>query len=223
MWFRFFLYAPVLLGAGFLTDALQHLLDRCNQLASLGATGFFLFVGVYVLSSLFCMPCLPFTLLAGAVFGVKWGICAVFLGLAGGSSANFLLARHFGRGALARRLLARPRLALVDQAVAREGWQIVALLRLCPIPFGFSNYVYGLTAIEFWHYLGASMAGLMPGTAVFVYLGSAGLRSLESVSEGSGQHPLQYVLLGLTVVAAILVFAIVGRIVKRVVVEKVEG
>ncbi len=212
----------VFLGTGFLNEALAHLLERCDRLASMGATGFALFVGIYILSSLCCLPCIPFTLLAGAVFGAGWGTVAVMLGLAGGAAANFLISRRLGRGHLAKRLLSRPKLALVDKAVAREGWRIVALLRLCPIPFGFSNYVYGLTAIEFWHYLGASMIGLLPGTAVFVYFGAVGMRSLQSASEGTSKHPLEYVLMGFALLAALLVFTIVGRIVRGVVVEKVE-
>lgn len=210
------------LASSFFSRSLEHLLERCEQLASMGTTGLLLFIGIYVLSSLLCLPCLPFTLLAGAIFGFGWGLVAVMIGLAGGAAGNFLLARHLGRGPLAKRLLARPRLSLVDKAVAREGWRIVALLRFCPIPFGFSNYVYGLTAIEFWHYLGASMMGLLPGTAVFVYLGAEGMRSLQSVGGEDARHPLQYFLIGMAAVAAILVFAILGRIVKRVVEHRIE-
>ncbi len=76
------------LGASFLNDSLQHLMERCDQLASMGALGVIIFVGIYLWSSLFCMPCLPFTLLAGAIFGLGWGTLAVMLGLAGGAAAN---------------------------------------------------------------------------------------------------------------------------------------
>jgi len=61
----------------------------------------------------------------------------------------------------------------VDEAVAREGWKIVALTRLSPVfPFNLLNYAFGLTNVRVRDYVVASWAGTLPGTILYVYLGS---------------------------------------------------
>ena len=63
--------------------------------------------------------------------------------------------------------------AAVDEAVAHEGWKIVALTRLSPLfPFKLLNYAFGLTSVRVRDYVVASWAGTLPGTIVYVYLGS---------------------------------------------------
>jgi uncharacterized membrane protein YdjX (TVP38/TMEM64 family) len=60
-------------------------------------------------------------------------------------------------------------------AVAREGWQIVALLRLSPVvPFNLQNYALGVTAIPFWRYVSATLVGMIPGALIYVYFGTFG-------------------------------------------------
>ena len=64
-------------------------------------------------------------------------------------------------------------IADVDAAVAREGWKIVLLTRLSPaFPFNLLNYAFGLTRVALRDYVLASWIGMMPGTVMYVYLGS---------------------------------------------------
>ena len=61
----------------------------------------------------------------------------------------------------------RPKYQAIDRAVTKEGWQVVVLLRLSPIiPFNVQNYALGVTSIPFWHYLGATLIGIIPGIAI---------------------------------------------------------
>jgi uncharacterized membrane protein YdjX (TVP38/TMEM64 family) len=53
------------------------------------------------------------------------------------------------------------------------------------VPFVFSNYFYGLTAIRFWPYVLASWIGMIPLTVLYVSFGVAGR---EVALEGS--HPV---------------------------------
>ncbi|HMJ06503.1 MAG TPA: VTT domain-containing protein, partial [Chthoniobacterales bacterium] len=118
--------------------------------------------------------------------------------------------RYAARAAVARQMARYPRFQAIDGAIAREGWKIVGLLRMCPVPFGVTNYLYGLTAIPFWRYMAATMVGMIPGNLMFVYVGALGKRTTE------GPHsPLEYLLGGLTLAALVGVMIILRRIARR--------
>ena len=78
------------------------------------------------------------------------------------------------------------RFALLDQAVMRDGAQIVLLARLSPIsPYVAFSYMFGLTAVGFLPFLGASAVGILPASFVYVYLGETG-RKATTRSRGGG-------------------------------------
>ena len=81
---------------------------------------------------------------------------------------------------------------------------------MCPVPFGITNYLYSLTAIKFWPYMGATMIGLLPPNIAFVYLGAFGKRSLDGP-----RHPVEYALGGLAFIALLGVMLILRRIAQR--------
>ena len=59
-------------------------------------------------------------------------------------------------------------------ALGEQGLKIVLLTRLSPIfPFNLLNYAFGLTDVKLWQYVLASWIGMIPGTIMYVYLGSA--------------------------------------------------
>ncbi|MFN2476886.1 MAG: TVP38/TMEM64 family protein [Chthoniobacterales bacterium] len=176
----------------------------------LGLLGALLYGVIFGLISMLMLPSLPFTIVAGFAFGMVNGTISIMLGIAIGASLGFLVARYAARGVVAQKIAANRRFSLIDRAIATDGWKIVGLLRLCPVPFGISNYLYGLTAIDFWRYMGASLLGMLPGCVAFVYLGAFGKQTIEG-----GRNPVQYVLGGLTVVALIGVTWMLGRIARR--------
>ncbi len=178
--------------------------------AGFGFLGVLIYGLVYGLAALLLMPCLPFSVFAGFTFGWLGGLLAVNLGIALGAAGGFLIIRATARGKLARRIEKNPRFRAIDDAIAREGWKIVGLLRMCPVPFGLTNYLYGLTAIEFWRYLAATMVGMLPGNALFVYLGVIGKKTLDGP-----RHPLEYGAALLALAAMIAVVIILRRIARR--------
>ena len=50
------------------------------------------------------------------------------------------------------------------------------------IPFNLSNYFYGLTAVRFWPYVLASWIGMIPGTFLYVYIGTAGKAAVQAAA-----------------------------------------
>src|SRR5207245_7441385 len=60
-----------------------------------------------------------------------------------------------------------------DEAAAREAWTIVGCTRVSPVfPFNRLNYAFGRTRVSFREYLVASWIGMLPGTILYVYIGS---------------------------------------------------
>lgn len=173
-----------------------------------GLLGIGIYAGLIVVLELLLIPCLPLTIAAGAVFGFTYGSVAIVLGNALAAAAGFLVARHLARAPLMRRFGHHPRFESTDEAIRRRGWMIVGLLRLCPLPFGPMNYLYGLTAIDFTHYLLATVIAMFPGNLLFVYLGSVGKKTLAGGSLG----PVDWMLLAIGLTA----FVAVGFVVRRV-------
>ena len=186
--------------------------------AQLGFAGILVFALSYAVAAIAFIPCMPWTIAAGIFFGFTRGLLAVLIGSTLGAAGCFLLARAIGREAIAEKLRRNQKFSLIDHAIGREGWKIVILLRMMPVPFGMSNYFYGLTAITFWHYMIATWIGMIYGNVVFVYLGAVGKRGLESGNLGH-RHPLEYALTGVSIIAAFAVSAVLRRIAKTVVTE----
>src|SRR4029434_5373395 len=110
---------------------------------------------------------------AGVVFGVLRGSIIASIAAALGAASAFLVSRYLARAWVARKIERNPKFKAIDEAVAKEGWKIVILTRLSPVfPFNVMNYTFGLTRVSFWEYFFASWIGMMPGTVLYVYVGS---------------------------------------------------
>lgn len=163
----------VALAAGRALDAPALLREALERILDLGPWGPAIFVALYVAATVLLMPASILTLGAGAVFGLVHGVVTVWIGAMLGATAAFLIGRYLARDAVARRLEAYPAFAALDAAVAREGWKIVWLTRLSPaFPFILLNYAFGLTRVSLRDYVLASSVGMLPGTLMYVYLGS---------------------------------------------------
>ena len=178
----------------------------------LGPFGPVAFIAIYILATVLMVPGAALGLAAGAIFGVAAGTAWVSAGSTLGAGCAFLIARFLARDAVAGLVASRMSLATLDQAMEREGWKVVLLARLSPVfPFNLLNYALGLTRVRFSHYLAASWIGMLPGTLLFVYLGSlarAGLRPEE-------RTPLEWGLYGVGLAATIGVTIIVTRMARN--------
>lgn len=195
-----------------------------NYFREMGWLGVLLFAGAIVLVQFVAAPLSPMGIAAGLIFGFGRGFAALFLGTALGALLNFLLARYLLRQPIARRLAANEKFHAIDSAIGREGWKIVALLRFCPIPFGFANYCYGLTAIPLLPYLAATIFAIMPANLFFVWLGVTAHEGLAAAT-GSGRprHPLEYVFLAVGLIAAFLALRQVSRVARQALAAKDAG
>ena len=198
-----------------LTDLLLASHDKFQHLGWLGVLAY---AGALVLLQMVIIPLAPTALAAGGVFGFWKGFIAITLGTNGGAAINFLISRHLARNAVNRWLGHHEKFRLIDSAVAREGWKIIALLRLCPIPFGLANYAYGLTAIGFWPYFLATFFAIIPANCFFVWLGSTAQHGLAAATGAEqARHPGEYAFLAIGLIAFFLVLRHITKLAKAAV------
>ena len=94
----------------------------------------------------------------------------------------------------------------VDGAVKKDGWKVVALLRMSPVlPSGFKSYFLGLTRVRLADYVSASAAGMLPGILLKVYVGAAGR---GAITEGGA---LNWSIFAAGAAATVALTLIVGR------------
>jgi len=205
-------------------DAPARLSDALAELRGLGAWGPVLFVGLYVVATVLFLPGWILTLGAGAVFGLARGAIAVSIAATLGATAAFLVGRYLARDAVARRLEQYPRFAAIDRAVAREGWKIVGLTRLSPaFPFNLLNYAYGLTRVSLRDYALASWIGMMPGTIMYVYVGSLAGTLAALGERGRARTSAEWALYAVGLVATIAVTVYVTRLARSALANRVDN
>jgi uncharacterized membrane protein YdjX (TVP38/TMEM64 family) len=157
-------------GSANIADALAGLVGYVRNAGGLGVA---VFAAVYVLAAVALLPGAALTLAAGFLYGPLLGTIVVSPVSVVAATCAFLLGRTVAREWVGRRVAGQPRFAAVDEAVGRQGFRIVALLRLSPLfPFNLLNYALGLTKVRLRDFVLASWLGMLPGTALYVYLGS---------------------------------------------------
>ena len=152
-----------------------------------GATGVLVYALVYVAATLLLVPGSLLTVGAGFAYGPIGGTLLVSPVSVIAALLAFWLGRFVARDWVARRVASNPKFASIDEAVARNSFKIILLLRLSPIlPFNLLNYALGLARVRVRDYVLASFIGMLPGTFLYVYLGSL----VTSASElASGRAP----------------------------------
>lgn len=150
--------------------SLNELLPRIQHL---GPWGPLAFIAVYILACVSLAPGAILTLGAGALFGVLRGTIFVSIGSVLGATLTFLIGRYLARDWVTRKIAGNTKFQAVSKAVAAEGWKIVALTRLSPLfPFNLLNYAFGITEVRLRDYVLASWIAMLPGTVMYVYIGS---------------------------------------------------
>jgi len=171
------------------------------------------FVLLYIIATVLFVPAWILTVGGGALFGVLLGSLYVSIGSTIGATCAFVLGRSLARDVLAKRLNQNPKLKALDDALAREGWKIVGLVRLSPVfPYNLMNYAFGLTRVSLRHYFFASWIGMLPGTVMYVYFGSLA-KSLAELGTGHDERtPAQWALYGLGLIATITITIYLTRL-----------
>lgn len=196
-----------------IADWISALAERAR---STGATGVVLFFVAYVAATVLFLPGSLLTLAAGFAYGPVWGLALASPASVAGATCAFVLGRTLLRDWAAARVQRSARARAVDAAVAREGFKIVLLLRLSPLfPFNALNYLLSLTQVRLASYVLASFIGMLPATALYVYLGSLAPAAAELSSQASGAGTTRTLLYAAGLLATVAVVVIGARAARR--------
>ena len=174
------------------------------------------FIASYVVATILFVPGSLLTLAAGAIFGLAQGTALVSFASVSGATLAFLVGRTLARETIERKINRMPRFNALDKALHRNGFLVVLLTRLSPFfPFNLLNYAYGLTSVSLRSYLVASWIGMLPGTVLYVYVGSL-VTSLTQVFHGEVETGLGgRVLFVLGLIATVLMTLLLTRMASR--------
>ena len=195
-----------IMAAWFLLPVDEWIKQLRGWVDGLGPWGYVIYGLIYIGATIVLAPGAPLTIAAGLIFG-GWGIPLVIVSATIGACLAFLIARHLARDRVKKAIYSRPKFKAVSDVVGEDGWKIVGLMRLSPaVPFNLQNYFFGVTDVKFWHYALATFFGIMPGSALYTYLGVIG-----GEAGGGSSSTLKWVFLGAGLVATIIVTVFVSK------------
>jgi uncharacterized membrane protein YdjX (TVP38/TMEM64 family) len=193
-----------------LRERTADLLERLHGLGWWGLAGLGL---LYTPVAVLLGPAWLLTIGAGAFFDFGPALVAASLGSTTAAAVAFLLGRTAARGWVEARLGGDVRLRALDRAVGRRGFWIVLLTRLSPLfPYVVLNYAFSLTRISLRDFVLASWVGMLPGTVLYLYLGSL-TKTLTGTAPETGPAGRALFFLGLGATLAVTI--LLGRIARR--------
>ncbi|MGM8871398.1 FAD-dependent oxidoreductase [Psychrobacter sp. 2Y5] len=141
-----------------------------------------LFFLAYVLVAAFSLPgAAIMTLLAGALFGLWWGLLLASFASSIGALFAFLASRYLLRDSFQSKFANK--LKSINTGIEKDGGFYLFTLRLLPLfPFFIVNILMGLTTIKAWTYYWVSQIGMLAGTFVYVNAGVQ-LAQIESLGD----------------------------------------
>ncbi|MFT5083171.1 MAG: putative membrane protein YdjX (TVP38/TMEM64 family) [Lentisphaeria bacterium] len=122
----------------------------------------------------------PLSIIAGAVFGVWYGVLIVSFASSIGATLGMLVSRTLLQDWVKKRFATT--IDKVNVGIALDGSQYLFTLRLIPpIPYFVINLVFGLTQIRVATFYIVSQLGMLPATFLYVNAG-ASLGTVEKFS-----------------------------------------
>lgn len=143
----------------------------------------------------------------GWLFGFLPALVLVNVALTLAAIVTFKISRHLLQDTIESRYA--PRLVWLNRALDREGAWYVILLRVLPISYSLTNYLLGATRLRTRTFWWATHIGLLPGNAVFTFVGS----QLPTLGELSRKGVMAFI--SWEVIAALIVLSVFPLVLHR--------
>lgn len=139
-----------------------------KKLAGYGLITSISFIFVYTLRPLVFFPASVMTLTSVFVFGPIEGFVISYLGELSSAVVTFYVGKFFGE---TLGLTRKPLIKKIAPYFRENAFLSIFILRIIPLfPFDFVNYASGIFRINFKKYFYATILGVIPGLAAFIFL-----------------------------------------------------
>jgi uncharacterized membrane protein YdjX (TVP38/TMEM64 family) len=189
-------------------------------IAGLGPWGIAGFVAIYIAATSLLIPESALSIIAGALFGLAWGIAAAALAMLLAATLQYALARRLLHERIERLLAGRPLLASIERAVKRQEFRLQLLLRLAPLNPATISYLLGAAGVRFGGFVLACLA-VAPHLLLEVYFGYAGRHAVHMAARDHHQVYLHDAIVFGGLAIAVLVLALISRTAYKAVLEAV--
>jgi uncharacterized membrane protein YdjX (TVP38/TMEM64 family) len=198
----------------------HHISTIESWITGLGLWGVIAFVGLFVLATSLLLPDTVLCIIAGALFGLGWGVATVVVGSLLAGALQFALSRQLLRALIQRTLAARPSLAAIQRAVRRDQLRLQVLLRLAPLNPATISYLLGAAGVQFSGFVIGCLA-LTPNLAIEVYFGRAGRHVARMAGGGARTAHLHDLAIIGGLVVCVIVMVLISRMARRALVQAV--
>jgi uncharacterized membrane protein YdjX (TVP38/TMEM64 family) len=197
-------------------DVHRHLSAIEGWLHDIGPWGVVVYIAAFALLSSLFIPFTPLAMTGGALFGFGWGSAAAIAGAFGGACIQYLIAKRLLRGRVVRWISRKPALLAIESAVQDRQIRMQTLVRLTPLSPALTSYLFGAAGVRFSGYC-ISYAGELPSLLLDVYFGYAGRHYINRAASDTKGITTHDVVVGVGVVVAIVVMALVSRMAHKAV------
>ncbi|PRP79373.1 hypothetical protein PROFUN_12923 [Planoprotostelium fungivorum] len=177
--------------------------------------------GNAICCAIFILTTLPFgtgytevAIACGFLYDLWIGVATTFIGtVCFGSPIAFFMCKYLFNKPVMKYINKKEKLKILLKAVQSNGFTIIFLMRLSPVPMGIQNALFAVAGIRFWVFITATGLGLLPEMFVWVNMGKT-INNISEIVSGhkSGTAPkvIMGVQIGITVILLIFM-VLLGR------------
>jgi len=202
-------------------EVAHHIRAIETWLAGLGVWAPVVYVGLVVVLTTAFVPDTALSMVAGALFGLQWGVAVIVVGGLIGASVQYVLARHLFAPIVQRVLDARPTLRKVQAAVRRDELRMQTLLRLTPLNPTVVTLVLSAAGVRFGTFI-VACAALVPAWFTQVYFGYVGKHVASAATGAAHTSRIEDATIVAGLAAMVAVIVLVSRAAQRAIAEATE-
>jgi uncharacterized membrane protein YdjX (TVP38/TMEM64 family) len=150
-------------------------------------------------------------IIAGALFNLAPAIGYVLTATMLAAAVIFYISRHLAKDKVHLLLQKHPKLTLYERMIEENGFKVMFLLRLLPLPFALMSYLFAITRVQFIPYWIATM-GIFFYNSAIVYFGYIAMHMSKKLSQGEDYTGPHHIMLTGGILGAILVLYIITKI-----------
>jgi uncharacterized membrane protein YdjX (TVP38/TMEM64 family) len=194
-----------------------------ERIRGAGATGLLIFIAIYVVAEVALVPGSLLTMAAGFAYGPIAGLLVASPASVLAATTAFVLGRTALREWVRKKVATSSHARALDRAIHHNSFKLILLLRLSPLlPFNVLNYILGAAGVPVGRYVIASFVGMLPGTWLYVYLGSLATTAAGIAHPEEGGGPARFTLTIGGLIATVLAVLFITRAARRMLDEELQ-